>query len=256
MSLSYEIRKEKILSDLEKNEIIKVSHIAELLNVSGETIRRDLDRLDEEGYLKKVYGGAVKTKQSTEPTFIQKTSINRDEKREICKTAASLVEDNDNIIIGHGTTAAELMNFLMDKNNLTIITSSVPVLNLAMDYTKGKVIFLGGELESHQQFIGGHFSNLILDKFNVNKAFLAAGGLSFKNGITDYDINGSILAGQMMDKAEEVIILADHTKFGKSTFAHIKPLTAASMIITNSYCSDEWKEYLEEHNIHLLISEN
>lgn len=255
MSLSFEIRKERILTDLEKNEKVEVRDLAKHFDVSGETIRRDLERLELAGYLKKVYGGAVRTKSNKEPTYTQKASMNKDAKISICQLAASLVEDNDNIIIGHGTTAVEMVRFLKHKKNLTIITPSVPVLNLAMELIEGKVIFIGGELESQQQFTGGHLANMMLEKFSVNKAFIAAGGLSFRNGITDYDINGSILAKNMMERAEEIIVLADDTKFGKSTFAHINPLSFASIIITNRPCSNEWNEYLKENNIELLISE-
>lgn len=254
MSLSFEERKKIILKSLEREEKVQVRVVAKILQVSDETIRRDLDRLEKEGILKKVYGGAVKAKfNSWELPFDQKTAINEQEKQAICKAAAALVEDDDIIIIGNGTTPLEIVRFLADKNNITLITPSLPVLLLAMEVFKGRIIFIGGEFERNQKYTSGPLSEMMLQYLKANKAFIAAGGISTVNGITDYDINGSSISRKMMERAEDVIILADHTKFGKTTFAYMCALTDASMIITDKSCSVEWKNTLAKKDIELLI---
>jgi len=255
MSLSFEERKKNILKTLEKDEKVHVRALADALQVSGETIRRDLDRLEKEGLLKKVYGGAVKTRFSLEPPFDQKTTLNEKEKRAICKTAASLVEDGDRIMIGHGTTPLEIVRFLGNKKNVTIITASVPVMLLAMEVFDGQIIFIGGEFERSQKFTSGPLSDIVLQQLKANKAFIAAGGVSLKDGITDYDLNGSSISRRMMERVEETVILADHTKFGKTTFAHICPLNDVSIMITDQYCSEEWKAALAQREIELLIAD-
>ena len=256
MSLSFEERKKLILEYLEREEKIQVRVVAKILDVSGETIRRDLDRLEKEGILKKVYGGAVKAKNSIELPFDQKTTMNALEKRAICKAAAGLVEDGDVIMIGHGTTAFEIVRFLNDKKNVTVITPSVPVLLLAMEVFDGQIIFIGGEYEREQKFTSGPLAEMIVSKLRANKAFVAAGGLSINDGITDYDLHGSSSSRKLMQRAEDVIVLADHTKFGKSTFAHVSSLTDASMIITDKPCSNEWEKTLAENEIELLIADD
>ncbi|MFJ7726754.1 DeoR/GlpR family DNA-binding transcription regulator [Neobacillus sp. NPDC097160] len=256
MSLSFEERKTTIIESLDKEEKVQVRVLANILQVSDETIRRDLDRLEKEGFLKKVYGGAVKTKiHSWELPFDEKTMINKKEKQAICKAAAFLVEEGDIIMIGNGTTPLDILPYLADKNDITLITHSVPVMLGAMDVFKGRVIFIGGEIERNQKYTSGPLSERMLEMLQANKAFICAGGISTENGITDYDISGSSISRKMMERAEEVIVLADHTKFGKTTFANMCSLTDASKIITDESCPTEWRHLLAEKGIELLIAD-
>ncbi|WP_223067608.1 DeoR/GlpR family DNA-binding transcription regulator [Paenibacillus caui] len=255
MSLSYEERKKKILEILAKEEKVQVPALAELLNVSGETIRRDLDRLEKEGKLKKVYGGAVKAgSDSWEPPFDLKTSMNAEEKRAIGKLAASLVEDGDSIMLGNGTTPLEIIRFLGSKKNVTLVTHSAPAMLLAMEQFKGRIIFIGGEVNVVQKSANGALAEWMLDQLKVNKAFISAGGVSGVDGITDYDLQEANISRKMMERADDVIVLADHTKMGKTTFAHICALKDVSIIISDRYCPEEWKRTLMEKNIELWIA--
>ena len=257
MSLSFEDRRKVILKSLEKEEKVQVPILAEKFQVSGETIRRDLEKLEKEGVLKKVYGGAVKTKfKSWELPFDQKVPINEKEKRAICRAAAALVEDGDSIMIGNGTTPLEIVRFLTDKRDITLITHSTPVLLLAMEVFHGRMIFIGGEFERNQRSTIGPLSERMLTNLKANKAFISAGGVSTVDGITDYDLNGASISRKMMERAEDAVILADHTKFGKTTFAYMCPINEASMIITDSQCSEEWKTTLAEKEVELLIAED
>lgn len=255
MSLSFEDRKKVIIKTLDRDEKVQVRELANELEVSGETIRRDLDRLEKEGMLKKVYGGAVKEKSSLELPFDLKTDIMAHEKRAICKKAAEFVEDGDSIIIGHGTTAVGIVRYLADKKNVTLITPSIPVLLSAMEHFQGKVIFIGGEYEADQKFTSGPLADSALQQLKANKAFVAAGGLSINDGMSDYDLQGANSSRLMMKRAEEAIILAVHTKFGKTTFAQICPLTDIPLIITDRACSDEWQTILKENEIELVIAD-
>ncbi|WP_216828744.1 DeoR/GlpR family DNA-binding transcription regulator [Alkalihalobacterium elongatum] len=256
MSLSFEERKKLIVNSLDREEKVQVRVLAKKLDVSGETIRRDLDRLEKEGLLKKVYGGAVKTKfNSWELPFDQKTTINDKEKRAICKAAADLVEHRDSIMIGNGTTPLEIVRFLADRTDITLITHSTPVFLLATEIFKGRIIFIGGEYEKNQKSTTGPLTEWMLQHLKANKAFIAAGGLS-SDGITDYDLNGANISRKMMERVEDVIVLADHTKFGKTTFAHVCSLMDASMVITDKNCSNEWKRTLAEKEIELVIADD
>lgn len=256
MSLSYEERKTTIMESLEKEEKVQVRVLANLLHVSDETIRRDLDRLEKEGYLKKVYGGAVKNKiHSWELPFDEKTTINQKEKQAICKAAADQVEDGDIIMIGNGTTPLDMIPFLADKQDITLITHSVPVMLAAWDSFKGRVIFIGGEIERNQKYMSGPLSERMLEMLRADKAFVCAGGVSIANGITDYDISGSSISRKMMERAEEVIVLADHSKFGKTTFAYMCSITDASKIITDQSCPDEWKKIVAARGVELIVAD-
>ncbi|CAM4104768.1 DeoR/GlpR family DNA-binding transcription regulator [Paenibacillus alkaliterrae] len=256
MSLTFEERKKTILERLAREERVQVVALSTDLNVSPETIRRDLDRLEKEGRLKKVYGGAVSAgMDSSEPPFLHRTQMNPAEKSSIGQLAASLVKDGETIMIDNGTTTVEVIRYLRDRSDITIVTHSVPALLLAMEVFKGRIIFAGGEVNSIQQSTTGTLAESMLQQFKVHKVFISVGGISLVEGITDYDLNEAGMSRKMMERAEEAIVLADHSKFGKTTFARISSLQDVSMIISDRGCPAEWVEHLKEREIELLIAE-
>lgn len=256
MSLSFEERKRKIIHWLEKEGKVQVRALATNLEVSDETIRRDLERLDKDGVLRKVYGGAIKMdKQPGELPFDIKTMLHWKEKKAISKKAAELVEDGDIVFVGNGTTPLEMVRFIAEKKNITLITPSLPALLLAMEVFTGRIIFIGGEFERNQKYTSGPLADGMIRYLKANKAFIAAGGISSNNGITDYDIEASDISRKMMERADETVILADHSKFGKTAFAYICGLSDVTILVTDSECPMEWKRLLAVNNINLLIAE-
>ncbi|NEW05059.1 DeoR/GlpR transcriptional regulator [Paenibacillus sp. SYP-B3998] len=256
MSLTYEDRRKTILDHLELEGKVQVHLLSEQLNVSTETVRRDLDRLEKEGRLRKVYGGAVKMRaELVEPPFLKRAQMMKEEKAAIGKLAASLVKDGETIMLDNGTTTIEILRHLKDRSNLTIITHSVPILVLAMEMFKGKIIFAGGEVNVEYQAATGSITDQLLDQFKVNKAFISVGGISLVDGITDYHLNEAIISRKMMQRAEEAILVSDHTKFGMTTFARVSKIEEISMMITDSGCSKEWIDTVEALGIEVLISD-
>lgn len=175
------------------------------------------------------------------------------EKVAIGKLAASLV--NDGIMLDNGTTTIEILPHLKDHTNLTLITHSVPVLTLAMKMFKGKIIFVGGGINVEYQAATGSLTDQLLDQFKVNKAFISVGGISLADGMTDFHLAEAIISRKMMQRAEEAILVADHSKFGMSTFARVSKLEEISMLITDQGCPKEWIDRVEALGIEVFISE-
>ncbi|MBB3129070.1 DeoR/GlpR family transcriptional regulator of sugar metabolism [Paenibacillus rhizosphaerae] len=256
MSLTYEERRETILGQLGMEGKVRVHVLAEMFGVSTETIRRDLDRLEKEGKLRKVYGGAVRVRSGfTEPTFTNRSLMHRGEKQEIGKLAALLIEDGETVLLDNGTTTLEIMRNLMERTHVTVITNSVPILNLALEGFRGKIVFAGGEINPEHQAATGMISHELLDRFKVNKAFISAGGISLTDGITDYHLEEALLSRKMIERTEEAILVADHSKFGVTTFAQIAPLTQISMVVTDAGCSREWIDALKQLDIEIISGE-
>jgi DeoR/GlpR family transcriptional regulator of sugar metabolism len=256
MSLSFEKRKKKILEYLGKEGKVEVLVLAEEFDVTTETIRRDLERLDSEGRLKKVYGGAVKVRaDSSELPFDQKTLINVKEKAAIGKYAASMIKNGDTVMLGNGTTTIEIIRNLQDHTEVTIVTHSTPTMLLAMEIFPGRIIFIGGEVNKHQKTTSGPLAELMLNQLRVNKAFISAGGISLLDGITDYELSEANVSRKMMERADETIILADSSKFGKPTFANVCSLDDVYEIITDRNCSEEWKQYMKDRDIGIHIAD-
>ncbi|WP_211748268.1 DeoR/GlpR family DNA-binding transcription regulator [Paenibacillus sp. Marseille-Q4541] len=256
MSLTYEERRETILTELDKTGKVQVISLAQMYKVSTETIRRDLDRLEKEGKLRKVYGGAVRVRSETvEPSFLTRSGMNLKEKQTIGKIAASLIKDGETVMLDNGTTTLEIMRNLKGRSQVTVLTSSVPILNCAMEGFQGKIIFAGGEIHRDYQAATGMITHQLFQQFKVNKAFISAGGISITDGITDFHLEEALLSRKMMERAEESILVADHSKFGVTTFAEIAPLTHISMIITDQNCSRDWKEQIASLDIEMITGE-
>ncbi|SEL88729.1 DeoR/GlpR family DNA-binding transcription regulator [Paenibacillus sp. OK003] len=255
MSLTYEERRHTILNQLATQGKVQVQVLADLFQVSTETIRRDLDRLEKEGELRKVYGGAVRVRSGMiEAPFQKRAQLQLNEKQAIGVAAASLIEDGETIMLDNGTTTLEIMRQLRHRSQVTVITNSVPILTCALEEFAGKIIFAGGEVTPVVQASTGPIAHELLSQFKVNKAFISAGGVSLTDGITDYVLEEALISRKMMERAEEAILVADHTKFGRSTFAQIAPINQISMVITDSGCPTEWIDALHQMEIDMVHS--
>lgn len=260
MSLEYEARKNAILEILDTHGKITVKYLSEKFSVSTETVRRDLESLEKENLLKKVYGGAVKIAfDHFEPPYINRQNLNAHEKKRIGKKAAQMINDNDVISIDHGTTTMEIVHHLKNKKNLTVIVNSIPALSLLTNYKNqqtfsGKIVFLGGEIDSTQMLSCGPLTEKILDKFYVDKTFVAVGGMTTEHGLTGYDINQSNLSKKLMENAKEVIIVADHTKVGVRNFYKIADMDRADIIICDKNAPKSWSNELRNKYIEWITA--
>jgi DeoR/GlpR family transcriptional regulator of sugar metabolism len=250
MSLLAKERQDQILQYLIQDGKVKVIPLAEELGVTTETIRRDLDILESEGHLRRVYGGAIRsTYEHGEPTFEQRETINAEGKQKIGEIAASLIQDGDMIALDVGTTMIEMVKSIRGKKNITVLTNSLAVgvhLSEALSSGRfnGKVIFLGGELNPDQNSITGPLCENMLEQFHLDKAFLSVGGVSFKTGITDYDVNESHISKMFSTAASQTIVLADHSKIGVQAFSKIMPINEVDIIVSDVSCPEEWTNEL------------
>ncbi len=260
MSLLGEERKKYILEVLDEKGKVEVSDLAVKLNVSTETIRKYLIQMDKEKKLKKVYGGAVKMPLDTmEPSQYTRESFLSKEKREIGKIAAGLVQDNDVIILDEGSTVMQMIQYLTNKNNITLITNSIPVLSLLMDYEKkglfnGKCIFIGGLVESKHLRVSGSIAEQFINDFFVDKSFLSTEGITKEFGVTSYNSNKAILSRKFMKCAKENIVLFDHSKIGFRRYYKIADITDFDVLICNQDAPPAWKKDLKDRNMNWITT--
>lgn len=246
MGVLSEERKIEILNELKRMGQVKVIDLAEKFQVSTETIRRDLDILEEKGFLKRVYGGAIKKSyQAVEPPFIQRKSVNLEAKMKIGKKAAELISDGDIIVIDVGTTTLELARAIKNKENITILTNSLPVAHVLTDALNrhqftGEVLLLGGIVNPKQQSISGRLAEKMLEQFHIDKAFISAGGVSLHHGVSDYDLHETLVTQTMIQVSKETILLADYSKFGVNSFCKVCPLEDLDVIVCDYPLPEEW----------------
>ena len=248
-------RKNFILYELDNYEKVSVTQLAKKFGVTTETIRRDLDALEAEYKLKRIHGGAIKVSfDRQEPSHIQKRNVYREEKQRIGQKAASLINDNEIITIDAGTTTCEILYYIKEKRNLTILLNTVAGLNIMIDFKNkgifdGKIIFLGGEINSNQLSCVGPISENLLKNFYVDKAFIGVGGVSLQNGLTGYDVNEANLSKKIMESSKEVIIVADHSKIGVRNFYKISDIEDVNVIVSDAQAPNEWSNSLNEYGI-------
>jgi DeoR/GlpR family transcriptional regulator of sugar metabolism len=250
-------RRSQILALLREQGMVKIPELAKTFGVSVITIRRDLDELVHSGLVEKVYGGAILAPQKMqEPEaqrlFHARLAQNHREKRLIGMAAAKLVKDGETIILDIGTTPLEVAKHLEDHENLTVLTNSLPILNQLAD-ARLNVYSLGGKLRGNELALHGSLAYKALNDFCVDKAFIGAGGITLKNGITDHNLDSAELCAAIASRSRQTILVADSSKFGKDASVIIGPLTCVETIITDSGIPEGYAEGIRKAGIELII---
>lgn len=242
-------RHKKIMEILKANQIVKVADLCSRFNVSIETVRRDLEHLEIEGKLKRVYGGAIlNQKSSAEPSYHSRYIKNAKEKQIIGKRTSELISDGETLIIDLGTTTLEVARHLKNKKKLTVITNCISIAQELVDTPGYRVILTGGELRPGELALSGFISEEFLSAFNVDKTIIGVGGITVKEGISDYHLEETRVRKLMIEKGSQVIAVADHSKFGVKALVNVCPLEKIDILVTdNKLPQNVVNEYTKRH---------
>lgn len=231
-----------ILQELKVKGIVSVTDLVKILDASESTVRRDLNALDSEGLLKKIHGGAIEIGESASKHDYKvniRQSLNLDEKYEIAKKAASLIEKGDIIYLDAGTTTENLINFI-ETEDITVVTNGIVHAKKLLE--KGiKTFILGGEVKAITEAIVGSSAVEDLKKYNFTKGFFGVNGVSSKSGYTTPDINEAMVKSQAMKMCTQSFILADTSKLEEVSFITFGAIKDATLITiktngnTNNY---------------------
>jgi DeoR/GlpR family transcriptional regulator of sugar metabolism len=247
-----EERRNKILEIINHDKIIKIDDITNRFNVSIATARRDLDILQEQLYIKRIYGGAtLLTPSGTEPLFFTREMENRAEKIAIGKAAAEMVVEGDTIYLDIGTTTLEVAHNLVKINNITVITSSLTIMN-ELANSNVTVYSLGGKIRPHELSMSGTIALNSLELFFVQKAFIGAAGVTFNEGISDFNYEEAQVRLMAIKRAKQSILVADSTKFGNNAFARTCPLEYFHTIITDTNLPQDFVTGIHDRKINLV----
>lgn len=227
-------RRAAIVKRLEAQGSVRVSDLSAQFGVTEETIRRDLEELERQKVLKRTYGGAVKaTGTGFELPHAKRREKNAAEKAKIAKAAIRLIQEGDTISIDASTTALRLCQEMHHLSRLTVLTNSVQVLLELAGRPGINVIGTGGTLRETALSFVGPLAERTMSEHHVDKAILSCKGLSVQNGLTDSNELEVELKKLMVRSAQEVIVLADHTKFGYIGFARIATIDVIDTIVTD-----------------------
>lgn len=214
-----EERQEKIFAILKEKRKLSVGEMSERFNVSGATIRTDLRILEDAGMLTRTHGGAIlRTRASFEISSDQREEVNLASKEQIGQLAASLVEDGDIIVLDTGTTTLQIAHNIRQRRNITVITNDFMIAKSLEDVDSIQIVLLGGIVKGYHCTVAINGRSL-LDTLNIDKAFMGVNALSLKQGACVADIMLAETKRSMVEHANQVIVVCDHTKLGNTSLA-------------------------------------
>ena len=249
-------RIDKIKRLLMDNNKIEVTTLVKVLNVSEATVRRDLEKLEQDGFLIRIHGGAILQKQEevAEPIEIPK----KREKDSIAKIASRLVENGDVLFIGEGTTCFQFALELKPKKNLTIVSTNVSIAtslaacpNIILILTGGNILYEEGNIA-----LGGEFTNKFLSNIGVDKVFISVSGLDKNAGLYTSSTDAADVMKCARKMSNEMILLCDYSKFGRRSLVKVGTFEMIDKVVTNENIDDEYKQLFDKMNIPLYTSYN
>lgn len=249
-------RRSLILEKVHENKTVIVSELSKEFDVSEETIRRDLDKLEEDGHVIKSYGGAViNEKSSIDLPFNVRWKANPKGKQRIAELISNEIEDGDHIMLDASTTAVFIAKNIKQKRHLTVITNSIEILLELADVSGWDIIATGGLLKTGSMSLIGKKALDCLSAYHVDKAFFSCKGIDRKQGITDGNDETGGMKQIMIDAADKVYLAVDSSKFDKTAFSRICGLSGVNVIVTDKKPETAWMETFEELEIECIYRE-
>lgn len=243
-----------ILENLELRGRIHVAELANVLDVSAVTMRKDLSELEETGKLYRSHGYAVKVNPYTvNRSVIEKENLMPAQKKQIGIAATRLVSREDTLILASGTTIHAFARELAGIGGVTAVCASLQASEILSQNEGIEVIQLGGSLRHSSQSVVGEYAKYMFESCNCSKLFLGVDGIDVEYGITTTNLREAELNRVMIQAAQKVIVLADSTKFNKRGFSKIANLDEIDLVITDEGIAPQLARQLEERGLDLLI---
>jgi DeoR/GlpR family transcriptional regulator of sugar metabolism len=246
-------RQARIVAELRAAPSLRVNELAALLEVSTETVRRDLAELDERGLINRTYGGAMRP-VFFEPALAERETLMVAERERIAAAAVALVAANDILMIGGGATTLHFARRLAaERNHLTVITHALSIAVALATNPFHKVLMLPGQYDGREGLIHGPDTIDALQRFRANKAFLGASGLTAE-GPSDAGVGPGLTYGAMMRRSTESVILADHTKFDRPSLSVYGPWSSSVTLVTDAHPESELAASLRAATTQVIIA--
>lgn len=252
-SMSSKERLMVIRQNIQNMKKVSVAELSKQCAVTEETIRRDLDKLEKEGVVTRIHGGAIWNSdvQKENVHFYKRLTKHLREKQNIARKTVSLLEKRSTIIADSSTTVMEALKLVPDTGEVTIVTNSTEVFR-EFQQTSLHIISTGGEFNTRSLSLQGQLAKANIAKYNVSLALISCKSLNMEKGVLDSNENEAEIKKRMLEQADEVALLVDHSKFDQTAFVCLSELKSVNYIVTDRRPSDAWVAYCEEHGIQLI----
>ncbi len=241
---------------VQQDKSVLVVELAKKFDVSTETIRNDLERLEQQGVLKRSYGGATIVEENEqEPTYKEREIVNFTGKEKIGKKAAELVADGETIFIDASTSSLHMAKHIKTRRSLTVITNAAQVVEELSSCEHITTICVGGKLKSRNMSFVGHITEqTIKENYKANKVFFSCKGLSRQKGLTEQSDGEAEAKRAMIEMSDECIFLCDYKKFDTFGLNTIIGIDRVDTLITDEVPEAEWQSVLSENGVELVIA--
>ena len=250
------ILQSEILSLLRQRGSCTINELAERLNVSGETIRRNAKPLVAEGLALKVHGGIVLPEHFQEPPIQKRMHQQKEAKNRIAVAVAQQLNHGDSLIVDTGSTTEYVAQALYQHRNLTVVTNSSYIANLLASKNKNRVFMAGGELRSHDAAAFGAAAIEFIQQFEVSYAILSIGAIHQTKGCMVYHLCEAEFSRAMIAQVETVIVVADATKFGLTRSIKVCELEKIDILVTDEPPPLELERSLNDAEVRVIIAQS
>lgn len=248
--LKIDARRKRILEELERSGHVTIAQLSAMLGATAVTIRNDLDVMEASGQLERVQGGAVS--RAAVPVRDGRRRMLR-EKQAIAAATVDRIRDGATLFINSGTTTMEIAYALRARcRDLNVVTSSLAIASELSSVPGYRVLLLGGELNVHYGFTCGGDAQEQLAKYQADYCILTLDGVSCEDGITTYHADETIIDRMMLERAKRTLVVADHTKIGRTGFSRICPLSAIHTLITDNGGNEAAIAAVEQRGIEVV----
>jgi len=246
-------RRQRVLDVVSSKGFVTLADLADAVQASASTLRRDLLHLDRRGMVKRIHGGALFVGDgATLPALEERTSSQIAEKRLIARLAARRIRDGDAILLDGGTTTLEVARLLVGRS-LQIVTNSLPIANLCASSRETDLVMLGGYVYPKTGVALGPLTVRMMEDIHVHQTILSVGGITAK-GLFNSNLLLVETERRMMRCADEVVVVADHTKIGRQALAFLCELSAVDTLIVDHHLTPEQAALIDHSDVRLLLA--
>ena len=247
-------RKAALLRLLQEKEPISIQELAQASGLSQSTLRRELHELVDDGLVRVNVGQVALAASSEERPFALRAMVNQEAKQRIARAALDLIPNGDTIFIAGGTTTLELARLLPRQRRLTVITNTLRIANILVDAPGIDLIVLGGAVRPGEQTMHGHLTEWGVQQFRADKLFYGVEAINLHHGVTHSQIVEVATDRALANAATQVIVLADHTKFGRVAPAFVLGLEKIHILVSDGDLQQETLQSLQEKNIRVILA--
>lgn len=248
-----EERRQRVLDLVSKRGFVALSDLAEAIEVSESTIRRDIDYWHQQGVLRPTRGGAVYIGNGSNlPSLEERSAAQLEEKRAIARVAAARIQDGDTVLLDGGTTTLEVARLLVGRA-VQIVTNSLPIASLFSSRHEADLVLLGGYVYPRTGVALGPLTIRMMQDLHVHQAVLSVSGIT-ERGLFNSNLLLVETERQMMRCADEVVVVADHTKIGRPALAFLCELAAIDTLIVDAGLTPQQRQLLDQTDVRVLIS--